>query len=154
MKKNFLLSGWLLLATVLMLGVSSCSDDNDPSSGSSGDNTEQLLIGKWRPVKVLGEDVDKCLTPNMKDDILEFKADKTVTYNENGTYYCVYGLCNEEEHTEGTWSLRNAPVGGTGWIVNLPQQVYYFVQDFFIMEITSTKLILNNGFEYEFERIN
>jgi len=148
--KRFNVLSWAIMLA-LCVGFASCSEDDDGGSGSgSGSNPESLLIGKWQPVRgVWIEDY-------MKDDILEFKANKTVIYDEKGTYYRPFEVALPILNTQTTWSVRN--VMGN-WVLNFVEddilvRGFPYQADFNIEEITSTKLVLFNGYEYEFKRIN
>ncbi len=155
MKKKFLLNGWLLLVTVLMVGFSSCSNDDGPGGSGNGGNPEQLLIGKWRPVKALGDNVaSDDLFGSMVDDVLEFKANKTVTYDENGTFYG-YNLTQSFYPSQSTWTLKYDSELWKAWVLNIKGDgVFFFAANFEVVKVDNNTLIIDNGFEYEFKRIN
>ena len=151
--KRFNVLSWALLL-VLCGGFVSCDKDDDGGSGGEG-NPESLLIGKWQPVSIGSFGL---LEDYQKDDILEFKANKTVIYDENGTYHYPFEVALPILNTQTTWSIRYSNVLGE-WVLNFVEddilvRGFPYQADFNIEEITSTKLVLFNGLEYEFRRIN
>ncbi len=150
MKKNIL--KFLSTLTILCIGLNltSCSDDD------KGENTgtERLLIGKWQPVSVSGQPVNNSnnLFYPLRDDIIEFSADKTVTYDEGRIYYY---SDEPDPNTKSTWSFRVEEFANEQiQVLNIAGKgVLFFREDFFIISVTDTKLVINNGFEYEFKRI-
>lgn len=150
MKKNYL--KFLSTLTILCIGLNltSCSDDD----GDNDNGTENLIIGKWQPVSVSEESVNdrNSMFYSLRDDIIEFLGDKTVTYDESDTYYF---SSKPDSNTKSTWSFRVEEFGNEQFpTLNIAGEgVFFFKEDFFIVSISDTKLIISNGIEYEFKRI-
>ncbi|NDV96936.1 hypothetical protein D0T84_18780 [Dysgonomonas sp. 521] len=150
-KTNFKYSIYLVLLLISGFTFSSCSDDDEEENS----NIENILIGKWQPVKISDEPIinDELFSP-LKDDILEFSSDKTVYYDENKTYY---GFANKPiyDSYKSTWSVRIEKFESHEYqILNFKDDgVFFFSEDFIIVSISDTKLVINNGLEYEFTRI-
>ncbi|WP_160111095.1 hypothetical protein [Dysgonomonas sp. Marseille-P4361] len=85
MKKTYFKFLNALVILCVSLSLASCSDDDD----GNGSRTENLLVGKWQPVSVSEESVNdrNSMFYSLRDDIIEFLGDKTVTYDESDTYY-------------------------------------------------------------------
>lgn len=153
MKKNLLYILTIFTFSTLFITFSSCNSDDDDKQDEK--NTEKLIIGKWQPTKAHGENVeDDYLFSCMKDDVMEINSDKTVTYDENGTFYGI----NQTESlypSKSTWSVSYESTLWKNWVINFKGDgVFFFADNFEIVKVDNNTLILNNGFEYEFKRIN
>lgn len=137
----------LVVVCCISVGFAACSDDDE----SSSDSPEKLLIGKWQPTKVMDENVaNSSMFSVMKDDVLEIKSGNIVTYDENGTYY----ISQNYYPSKSTWSISYESTLLKTWVINFQGKgVFFFKEDFFIEKVDETTLIINNGVDYEFKRI-
>lgn len=152
MKKTYFKFLNALVILCVSLSFVSCSSDDDEKG--DGGSPEKLVIGKWQPTKVDGESVaNDYLFSAMKDDIMEIKTDKTVTYDENGTYYGI-DQTTSLYPSKSTWSISYEPTIWKNWVINFKGDgVFFFADNFEIVKVDENTLILNNGLEYEFKRI-
>lgn len=148
--KKYLNYAAMAMLLVFTVSVVSCNDDDDGNDG--GNSPEKLIVGKWKPVKVFGDPLS-FIFACMSDDVLEFKSDKTVTYDENGTFYG-YNVTESQYPSKGTWSIKYDSELWKAWVLNLKGEgVFFFAENFEIVKVDDNTLIINNGMEYEFEKM-
>ena len=131
-------------AIITTLGLTSCGENDNEIEGIENSN----LIGKWKPYKF----ADHILTDynsifsECADDILEFKENGIVTYDENSTYY---GGLDKPCYDSYITSFI---LIGDELTIESPY-CFLFAEKFKVEKISENELIINNGLEYYFKRI-
>lgn len=106
MKKNnsfYSITSRLFLAGLLLIVVSACKDDDEPSVN----HTDFLTAKSWKPIHMEGS-VNGMVDKNAV--IKECDKDDIITFSKDGKYHVTTGpnYCDEDRKEEtGTWEWKN-----------------------------------------------